>query len=275
MPTLPSDKPIRYPTGIRDFVTYYDQPPDSTKTLTDSKGVVWDLTVDYANITNDIHAEIMAIETAIGSNPFQVPNTRTMGQSITWLWGNRSPIVHHHYHWQSVGLNRDDHAEYMRTDGARAFTGGVASPPATNGNHLIRWDQAQGHGVTSSAMQNIANNTLQDYLTANGQQQTAMGTVSTVAGNYKLMGGFTTGYTDDNGLLWVPFGNGFKGVLTFVWMKNPFPGLSHFGYYAFQYEEDQLILASISNQGAMVQFIEDIVVDRKALVAMTWMAVGV
>jgi len=47
------------------------------------------------------------------------------------------------------------------------------------------------------------------------------------------------------------------------------------GWPTFQYEEDQLILLAYDTRGAWIQFIEDIVVDRQAAVAMTWVALGI
>ena len=92
---------------------------------------------------------------------------------------------------------------------------------------------------------------------------------------WKMTGGFFNGYTDNSGNVWIDFSAaGFSGVLSFVYVKMPYPGRSHFGY-VYHYEEDQLVLLGLSVQGALIQFIEDIVVDRRANVCMTWMALGI
>jgi hypothetical protein len=92
---------------------------------------------------------------------------------------------------------------------------------------------------------------------------------------YRMTGGFFSGYTNASGNVFIDFSAAhFGGVLTFVFMKLPYPGGSRFGY-KYRYEEDQLHMISIANNGAWIQFIEDIVVDRQALIALTWIAVGV
>jgi len=45
--------------------------------------------------------------------------------------------------------------------------------------------------------------------------------------------------------------------------------------YAYQYMEDQLLLTSLTNSSAVVTFIEDVRVDKQALVSLCWLALGI
>jgi hypothetical protein len=90
-----------------------------------------------------------------------------------------------------------------------------------------------------------------------------------------MTGGHFIGRTDANGNIRVDYSSAhFIGILTFVFMKLPFSGSSASGY-TYQYKEDQLLLQSIDNQGCWIRFAEDMVVDRQANVALTWLVVGV
>jgi hypothetical protein len=129
-------------------------------------------------------------------------------------------------------------------------------------------NQAQGAGLTAAQVQwqienDLANTSAYPCLGPDGRR-------------WRMAGGFWSGYTDANGVAAVDLrAAGFAGILTFNWMRNPFPGESMLGWYAFQYMEDQLEILGLTNQFAYIQFIEDIRVDKQALVACTWLALGI
>ena len=277
-PPVPAD--ARYPVALRDFVTYQDQPGDGNHIISQndpSTGlpILTDLTIDSAAVTQDLHTEVISIEKIIGVRPFSPPGCTTVGQSIRWLYLNESPIDHLHVHNRMNALGADDHKEYSLVNGERPFTGPITSPPATSGNQLVNYNQVRAAGyltaVEFASMINLRGMVTVPLQVIDGPTEPW----GTWYDKLKIMGGVAQGYTDTNGVLYVPFGKGFAGVLSFVFMKMPFPGLSMLGYYQYQYVEDQLILLHIDRWGASIQFIEDIQVDRQAQVGMVWQAIGV
>jgi hypothetical protein len=282
----PVDSTQRYPVAIRDFCTYADQPQDGTKWIQagvnpDGTPNMIDLTIDAATITNDLHTEIRSIETTLGINPWvlipltgKLPVTgttvakATLGATIQYLYLYKAWIGHNHVHHFLTDLSADSHPVYVPRNASRGFTrpvqGFYPDPRTGSGypnihvNQLIRlMDVPQG--LTIGQIEAMINAELVNE--ARG-------------GPLVLMGGVAQGYTDGYGNLYVPFGAGFHQLYSFVYMKMPFPGLSMLGWYAYQYMEDQLTLVGLNNQGAWIQFIEDIQVDRRALVCMVWLAIG-
>lgn len=288
---MPTPPPVpaaqRYPVAIRDFVTYLNQPWNSTKSITTPNPnpppstLTTDLTLFLATVNRDLQTEILSLEKTIGIRPFTVPRQATIGKSIQWLYSNTSPgrvdargainplptPSHTHVHAQSADLKADDHLQYTRVDGTRGFTRPVTAPPGSHTNSLITLAQARAAGLTAAQVQSIINSSLattSDYPIT-----------GPTAGRYLMAGGYYNGSSDIYGNIWIDFGAcHFHRVLSFVYMKVPFPGGSMLGWPAFQYMEDQLILLTLDNRGATIQFIEDIVVDRSATVAMTWIALG-
>jgi hypothetical protein len=291
---MPAPPPVnasqRYPLAIRDFVTYLDQPQDGTKIFIvqnpDGTTTTVDLTLDSDTVTRDLHTEILSLEQTVGAPPFLVPKTTSLGGSIQWLYANKAagrvdvrgaitpppPPAHRHYHVQTTALGADDHHQYMRVDGTRGFSAVVTAPAATSSHHLINLSQAKTAGLNSSQVSSIIQSTLASQKLVPGEHNIT----GPDGRRWKMAGGVAQGYTDINGNLWVDLTEcRFSGILSFMWMKMPFPGESMLGWYAYQYMEDQLILMGLSNQGALIQFIEDIRVDRQALVCMCWMALGI
>lgn len=268
-----------YPISIKSFLTYQNQPGDNNHVVSDPSNPAQtvDLTYDRAKITNEIHDEVIAIEKIMGMVP-----SRPMSSAILDLYYNKSPGIadpvtrvvppdpppsHNHVHAQTAGRDADDHPQYMRVDGARGFSAPVSAPDAWGGNHLVTLHQGQASGLNSAQVNSIIQSTL-----ANASSYPMTGPANQ---RYRMTGGFLYGYTNSSGNIYVDYSAAnFAGILTFVYVKNPHPGTSRFGY-KYQYQEDQLALTSISNRGAWIQFIEDIVVDRLAHVALTWMVVGV
>jgi hypothetical protein len=289
---------------IRDFVTYQDQPGDANHIITGPDGSTpLDLTVDFAIVIKDLHTEIISMEQTIGAPPFLVPKTVSLGSSISWLFlnkaagrvdsrgaitppplnlssgpGDRSGSVpqatpmHTHAHSTSGGLAADDHPLYMRVDGARAFSAAVTAPAAISAHNLINLSQAKNAGLTSTQVSSIITSTLASQKLIPGEHNIT----GPDGRRWKMAGGVAQGYTDESGNLWVDLApSRFSGILSFTYMKMPFPGGSMLGWYAYQYMEDQLILLALSTRGAVIQFIEDIKVDARALVCLCWMALGI
>jgi hypothetical protein len=252
--------PASYPTSLASFLVYQDQPGDANHLLIDGT----DLTIDSGHATNQLHDEIIAIEQTIGVRPFKVPSTTSIGASVIWLYQNKAGIVHSHYHGYLSNLGSDDHPQYAPTNAVRGFDAPITSPPARDGNQLINLDQIQGQGVTAAEMLALV------------EAELSPNTIRGLPGQaLRIQGGQTWGYSDENGNLWVPFNPPFSALISFVYMKLPFPGESMLGWYTYQYIEDQLVLLALDNSGALIQFIEDIRVDARALVALSWTALGI
>ena len=291
---MPAPPPVpaaqRYPLAIRDFVAYQNQPQDGTKIFIvqnlDGTTTTVDLTLDAAAVTKDLHTEIISLEQILGQKPFMTPGSNTVGRSINYLYNSKAEghvdarncitpppaPSHYHRHFMLTGLGGDDHPQYMRHDGARPFTRPVTAPGAVDGDDLITLAQAKVAGLNSSQVQGIINS----YLASQKLDPNDHNLTGPDGRRWKMSGGFASGYTDGNGNLWVDLTPAqFSYILSFIYCKMPFPGGSMLGWYAYQYMEDQLVLLGLSPQGAMIQFIEDIRVDRQALVCMCWMALGI
>jgi hypothetical protein len=273
-PPVPASS--RYPLAIRDFVTYLDQPGGAGRYLivqnSDGTTTTIDLTLDSAVVTKDVQTEIVSLEQTIGTKPFMTPGASTVGASIQYLYNYMADRTHNHRHFMSKSLTADDHPQYMPVNGSRAFRAPVTAPGAKTANELINLSQAKIAGLTYTQVQATINNTLAAQKLVPGEHN--------ITGpdnrRWKMAGGVAQGYTDGNGNLWVDLSPAkFNGILSFNYMKMPFPGGSMLGWYAYQYMEDQLVLMALSNSGAMIQFIEDIAVDRQALVCMCWIALGI
>lgn len=270
-----------YPKSIKSFLTYQNQPGDNNHIISDPSNptLTIDLTYDRAKVTNEMHDEIIAIEQTMGLLPIQ-----PMGAAIIDLYFHKSPGIadpitgvvppspppsHDHIHQQTAGRDADDHPQYMRVDGARGFSAAVSAPDAQTSNQLITLEQGLASGLNSGQVNNIIQTTLSNAISPYPPM------TGPAAQRYRMTGGYLYGYTNTSGNIYIDYSAAhFSGILTLVFMKNPHPGTSAFGY-KYQYQEDQLHMISISNQGAWIQFIEDIVVDRQAHVALTWMVVGV
>jgi hypothetical protein len=279
-----------YPVSIKSFLTYHDQPSNPSLIVPDpdKPGSTVDLTIDRAKITDEIHDEVVAMESTIGIGiPLATPGAVTIGSEITYLFQNLSPgqadpithVVyplpppsHNHIHDQLGGNDADVHPQYMRVDGTRSFGAAVSGQPATAMNDLATLGQAQGQGwLNYTQAETVINN---QVLT---EAPYPMISTHDFPGyqRYHMTGGLLAGYTDSNGLIRIDYSRAnFRGIASIVFMKLPYPGSSAYGY-TYRYEEDQLILWEIDNSGAWIRFSEDIVVDRQAWVALTWMVLGV
>jgi hypothetical protein len=239
-----------YPTSIKSFLTYHDQPTNPSLVVPDpdNPGQTVDLTLDRAKITNEIHDEVIAMEKTIGLGyvPTAIPGTITMGAELDALYNGKSngridpsnnaiyplpPPSHNHVHNQLTGLDADDHPQYMRVDGARGFSAPVNGQWAWLPNHLCTLGQVQNADWQTSSQVNFL-----IWTTVTPVCPYPMAGPEWISKRYRMTGGTFWGRTDVNGNAWIDFSAArFAGVLTFVYMKMPFPGGSAYGY-AYQYE---------------------------------------
>lgn len=281
----------RYPLALRDFLTYEDQPGGSDNPVTTPNPypppptVTTDLTLDAAAVTRDLITEILSLESTIGIRPFTVPGQLTLGGSVVWLFNNKSPgradpatgnipptppPSHNHDHTKLSALTHDDHPQYMLVNGARPFTSPVTASRAQAGTQLITLFQAKAAGLNSTQVETIIQETLAAH-----KDSTEGVITGPDSRRWKMTGGQVMGFTDINGNIFINFAPArFSGILTLVLMRMPYPLPSYWGY-GYQYEEDQLILQTLTTAGAWIQFREDIIVDRQAWVCFNWLALGI
>jgi hypothetical protein len=251
--------PATYPISIKTFITYEDQHGPITGPS--------DPSIIYAYITNEIHDEVIAVEKVMGLHPFTSPGETTLGGTLKDIFQTKAPRVHTHSHNFMLNRGADDHPQYVRTDGTRGFSPNpVGGVPGWYGNQLItlgQMTQMQNNGqmMTTPGLEWLV-----------GVMESQFG--YTCPGPWTITGGQSYGYTDQNGYLNVNFGGAFRsGILSFVYMRLPMPGGSHYGY-TYRFVEDQLLLRNLTRFGATIQFAEDVSVDRSAWVALSWIAIG-
>lgn len=197
-----------YPTSIKQFLTFADQPGDPTHP---------ELTLIYAFHINELHDEIIAIEKTIGTLPFAGLPFQTLNRLIKDLYNNKSPVVHFHHH-RAISANGvgNDHTQLLRTDGTVAATAPLGGVAGTNPSTLITLGQATGAGFLSPA-------TVASMITA-GFERCVKGRPQGLS----ITGGFWTGGTNPSGdvLVWYPDCR-FRQVIGFLFCKCPgLPGAS-------------------------------------------------
>ncbi len=115
-----------FPTSIKSFTQFQDQPgPDN-------------VTIDYAYITNELHDEIVAIETILGANP--LGNYLSLAQAFADLSQRKASIIHTHCHNLMVE-GKEDHTQYTLCDGSRPFGNPIAGQPAVYVNQAVTLGQ--------------------------------------------------------------------------------------------------------------------------------------
>lgn len=284
----------KYPVSLASFLTYVDQPWAPGDTVTAPDGVTQiDLTIDDAFITQQLHEEIVAVEKTIGINPYKIPpiGIKPVTTQVRWLYDNtawgrvdannivqpRPPPSHNHQHGHSSGLLNDDHHQYMTVNGEisrpQGFTLPVQGYPATSGSQIVTVNQVLSYGFQTAAS---AKNVIDSELVEAIGDPTQAPMTGPDSRHWRITGGYFYGPSDTNGVITIDFSRAhFNGILSFIFMKRPFPGWSMLGWYNYQYMEDQLILINLTNSSASIQFIEDIVVDRQAAVSLVWIALGI
>jgi microcystin-dependent protein len=136
--------------------------PSSVKTFTTKENVVHVVDADHPNTSE---AEITAIETVLGVMPQQSTargvTYATVRARLEAIESDYRLESDHDSHALLVGLAGDDHTQYLRTDGTRAFSG-LTNIAAVPGAAAIGDTPAEGtamrlarsdhrHGVTAAA----------------------------------------------------------------------------------------------------------------------------
>jgi len=245
-----------FPVALKVFNTYHD--------YTD---VIWAYSI------NEIHDEIVAIESILGTNPFLGTPYTTFGGAIQDLYANKAPTLHTHVHSTLIGDNvGNDHPQYIQVSGYPGFSRPVAGQNASAGNHLIPWGQVASFGYMNWDQTVAAiNSALQFVMTgAYGGPPLAGPAVDP---NFLVQGGEFTGCTNGSGQVFVPFGTPMGTVQAFVATKMP-PELPTQPCPPYNWIEAQITLVGVSGYGAVVQFSHDYSWQPNMWVTLTWIAIG-
>jgi len=258
-----------YPSAVKIFPTFVD--------YTD---------VIFAHSVNELHNEIVSVETVLGtwSDGREIDGTpyTSFSIAINDLFNTKAPINHQHSHHNlqdlvtnsTTGQVQDDHAQYIRCDGHRAFTGPVAGVWAQRGDQLVPLSQLQSFGYIN-VDQAIW---LIDLALGNLVTGVFSGSGPTYgpgpgAPTWRLTGGVFAGVTDGNGILYCPFNGAFQQcVQGFVATKMPVGAGQRAAPY--NYIEAQLTLFYIDLWGAQVQFSHDYSFQPGLWAEFTWLAIG-
>lgn len=195
-----SDITASYPLVVKIFQTLVDE-------IT---------TIDAADI-NEIHDEIVAIETTLGLSPYTGTPYTNLAEALTDLYNTKADSDHDHDHSDLLGLdNPVAHPQYSLIDGSVPFTGPVSGVPAVAGNQLATLGQVQGLGFVDGSY--VAGQL--DALTQNlvravaGSNSPIFGTFDPA--NAKLAFGLVSGTTGPSGGLNATLSGFTEGVLAVV-----------------------------------------------------------
>ena len=268
--------PASYPLSIKTFLTYQDQPGTNniiapSDPTNPTPGTPYDLTIDRARITNDIHDEVISIEKApavgiTGPQTTVIPGTTTMGSEIQALFTGKasgqvdpsnnaiypSESGHNHVHNQLTGSDQNVHPQYMMVDGEpNLASGALCQSPAKTLQRRITLSlsvRTQGMGYIT-----YPQGPVRDFHDGEAARPISNGrdhlhTIAAVPHDrWSSSGCYRLQWPDVDRLHPRPR---FSGVLTVIYMKVPYPGPSVYGY-TYQYEEDQLLLMAINNRRSL------------------------
>lgn len=245
-----------YPAALKVFSVYHD--------YTD---IIWAISV------NEIHDEVLSIETVLGTNPFANTPYSTFSGAVQDLYNSKAPLTHSHIHGGLQNVNFDDHYQYVRVDGSRGFTGPVPGV-AGSGNDLVPLHQLQSLGyLTSAQAQGIINSDTANLVTGDFGGPPLYGS-SPATPNWSIRGGVASGCTDGNGRVAVGLGPSFsRCVQAFTCTK--IPAASGQSCPPYNWIEAQVTLVAVNLTQAIVQFSHDYSWQPGMWVSFTWIAIGI
>jgi hypothetical protein len=249
-----------FPMALKVFSTFHD--------YTD---VIWAYSV------NEIHDEIVAIESVLGTTPFVGTPYTSFAGAIQDLYANKAPVLHTHVHSTLIGDNvGNDHPQYMQVTGYPGFSRPVAGQNATALNDLATIGQLLSFGWQTAAQVEAAVENATQYLMCGAYGGPPLAGPA-VAPNFIVQGGMADGCTDDNGQIFVPFKTVLGTVQSFVCTKLPPEtglGAPPVPCPPYNWIEAQVTLVGCSGYGAVVQFSHDYSWQPNMHVTLTWIAIG-
>ena len=245
-----------FPMALKVFSTFHD--------YTD---------VIFAYSINEIHDEVLAIESVLGTAPFVGTPYTSFAGAVQDLYLNKAPTNHTHVHSTLVGDNQgNDHPQYIQVNGYPGFSRPVAGANASAPNHLVPIGQIMSQGYqTVAQVQAAVEGAVHNLVSGAVGGPPLVGPVTDP--NWIVEGGYFGGCTDGNGQVWVPFPTWMATVQSFVCTKLP-PQADGSNCPPYNWVEAQVTLVGIAGNGAMVQFSHDYSWQPGMHVSMTWIAIG-
>lgn len=251
-----------YPNAIKIFQTFQDQTQ-----------------IIYSGHINEIHDEVVALESTIGTNPFVGTPYSSIAGAINDLYLNKAPLAHPHAHSALQGLTNDDHTQYVRTDGSRGFTAPVAAPNAVSGGQLATLGQVTGQGYLSPGAANGLIAAAAAYLVntrfaASAATPGLFGFPNQGGVGWSLTGGYNVGNTDGSGRITQSLGSAFPTMLlAFIATKVVAPGGGTDPPYNALTASDPTVISG-TNTAVILEFNAGATVLTNQQVAYCWVAVG-
>lgn len=230
----------------------------------------------YAQSVNEMHDEILAIESTLGTNPFQGMPYTTFAAAIQDLYLNKAPYTHTHAHNQLAGDNiGNDHPQYIEVSGYPGFNHPV-SGKAGSGNSLVPLSQLLSFGyVNAGQVEAMVDSELGNLMAGvdSGNPPLA-GSIARTGPNWRVQGGLFNGPTDGNGVATLQFAKPYANcVQAFVATKLA-PGPGDGVHPPYNWIEAQMTLFYCSGSLAQVQFSHDYSWQQNMWVTFTWIAIG-
>lgn len=252
-----------FPTSIKFFNTFVDQAGGLPNP---------NLAIDFAANTNELHDEVVAIESLLGTMPFSGTPYTTLGGALSDLYINKAPVTHTHAHSSLLGDNvGDDHPQYIRVDGTRGFTGPVTAPAAAVNSQLATLGQVQGlnFSTNASVAALIAAAVAPLCIGEFSQSGPMPGMPNPIDDSWMVTGGYVDFTTDISGNISVFYTGVFtQTVIAFCPINMPT------GAYDWRFSECTVISTTLT--GSVVQFVDHngaVIGNRE--VAFSWIALGI
>lgn len=250
-----------YPTSLKVFSVFHD--------YTD---IIWAMSI------NECHDEILALEKALGTNPFLNTPYTSFGGAIQDLYNNKAPKTHTHTHKNLLDDTQgNDHPQYIMVNGYPGFSRPVNGKAGTGNNDLVPLGQLHSLGYLNAAqVEALINAALGNLMAGVDSNPPLAGSSAATGPRWHLQGGLTSGVTDGNGQVWVNFHTPYGHCLqAFVATKLP-PQRPAAGYPATPYNwvEAQLTLVYASGTQAALQFSHDYSWQPNQFVTFSWIAIG-
>jgi hypothetical protein len=227
-----------------------------------------------AHSVNEIHDEVLSIETMLGINPLANTPYNTFGGAIQDLYNNKAPTTHTHAHTSltndAVG---DDHPQYILVNGTRGFTGPVAGKNAVNGTQLVPLAQLQSLGYQNGAQVSAAvNGALGNLMSGAAGGGGLYG--SAPRPTWHIQGGLHSGLTDGDGRITMYFPTPYSRCLQ-AFTCTKLPPLAPLGGPPYAWIEAQVTLVYADLQYVQVQFSHDYSLQPGMWASFSWISIGV
>ena len=249
--------PATFPHALKVFSVFHD--------YTD---------IIYALSVNEMHDEIIAIESTLGLNPFATTTYTTFGGAIQDLYNNKAPTTHTHEHKNLLDDTQgNDHPQYIQVTGAPGFSHPVSGHAGTASSDLVPLSQLQAFGYQNSAqVASAVDRALVNLMTGVQGGAPLLGSTSPTP-SWRLNGGVIADCTDDNGWIFCNFGDGYANCVQAI-VATKLPPQPGSPCPPYNWIEAQLTLVQVFGDGFQVQFSHDYSIQANMSVCFSWLSIG-